>query len=316
MAMQGDGPEGQPGEGVATLTDLTALMDGGEEAADALDESEEGEESGEAEEVETAEDESEGEESEEEAEEPTFTIKVDGKDVTLKQSELIELGQKGLDYTKKTMALGEERRSFEAEREEVRTVKQEVHQRREQAARDLEVVHAFMEQQLGDPPDISLAAHDVGQFILAKELYEGQRAKLHQVAQALHQMRQQQEAETASQRQQRQAKVERELIDSLPGWKDAPAEKFKETADYVQSLGLTPEEVGEAALTVGFWQLAHKAKAYDALLAKKAEMKPVAQLPKVAKPGTSNQPPQLAKRQEAMKRHKAAPSISSLADLL
>lgn len=314
MSMVGDA-ETQPTEGVTTLSDLTALMDGGEEEAGALEESAEGEEAEESEEVEASGEEGE-QESEEEAEEPTVTVKVDGKEVVLKQSEAIELAQKGLDYTKKTMALGEERRAFESEREAVTAIRSEVAQHREQAIADLETVHAFMSEQIGNPPDIRLAAEDVGQFILAKELYEGQRAKLGQVAQALHQMRQQQGAEQASQRQQRQAKVERELIDSLPGWKEAPAERFKEAADYVRALGLTPDEVGDAALTVGFWQLAHKAKAYDALLAKKAEMKPVAQLPKVSKPGTNNQPPQLAKRQEAMKRHRANPSISSLADLL
>jgi hypothetical protein len=92
MSMEGQGPEGQPSDGVATLTDLVGLMDGGEEAEDALEESDEGEESEESEESEGSEEEAESE-GEEEAEEQAFTIKVDGKDVTLKQSELIELGQ-------------------------------------------------------------------------------------------------------------------------------------------------------------------------------------------------------------------------------
>jgi small-conductance mechanosensitive channel len=315
MSMEGQGPEGQPSEGVATLTDLVGLMDGGEEAEDALEESDEGEESEESEESEGSEEEAESE-GEEEAEEQAFTIKVDGKEVTLKQSELIELGQKGLDYTNKTMALAEERRAFEGEREQVRSLQHEVAQHREQAINDLQVVHHFLEQQLGDPPDVSLAAHDVSQYVFAKELYEGQRAKLHQVSQALHQMRQQQEAAQASQRKQRLDKVERELIDSLPGWKEAPAEKFKEAADYVESLGLTPADVGEAVATKGFWQLVHKAREYDRLQSEKAKLKPVQSLPKVAKPGNNNQPPQLAKRQEALKRHKANPSIKSLADLL
>lgn len=311
MSMVGDG-ESQPTEGEVTLDDIADAMVGEQ---DTPDESEkEGEESEESE-VEGSDDGAE-EGEDDEQEEPEFTIKVDGKDLTLKQSELIELAQKGTDYTKKTMALGDERRAFESEREEVRTIKQEVKQRHEQVVRDLEVVQAFMEQQLGDPPDVSLAAHDVSQYILAKELYEGQRAKLHQVAQALHQMRQQQEAEQASQRQQRQAKVERELIDSLPGWKDAPAEKFKETADYVMKLGLTPESVGDAALERGFWEMAHKAKAFDAIQAQKAQMKPKAQLAKVDKPAAKNptgKAAERAKREAAFARN---PSVDALADLL
>ena len=315
MMMVGDGPEGQPTEGVTTLSDLTALMDGGEEEVGALEESAEGEEAEESEESEAAEEEAQDGEDEEQ-EEQVFTIKVDGKETTLKQSELVEMAQKGADYTKKTMALADERRAFESERETVKSLQGEVKQHRERVVNDLEVVHAFMAQQLGEPPDLALLQQDATQYLLAKEWHEGQQAKLNQVAQALQQMRQQQEAEQASQRQERQSKVERELIDSLPGWKDAPEQKFKEAAEYVRSLGLTPEDVGDTALTVGFWQLAHKAREYDRLLAEKSKLKPVQSLPRVAKPGTNNQPPQLAKRQEALKRHKANPSISTLADLL
>jgi small-conductance mechanosensitive channel len=316
MSMEGQGPEGQPSEGVATLTDLVGMMDGGEEAADAQEESAEGEEAEESEESEGAEEEQDEAEGEEEAEEATFTIKVDGKEVTLTQSELVELGQKGLDYTNKTMALAEEKRAFEGEREQVKSLQSEVKQYREQAINDLRVLHAFVEDQIGPAPDISLAAQDAHQYLVAKEWHESQRAKLGQLSQALNHVLQQQEAEQANQRKQRQAKVERELIDSLPGWKDAPAEKFNEVADYVASIGLTPEEVGDAALTKGFWQLAHKAREYDRLQSEKAKLKPVQSLPKVAKPGNNNQPPQLAKRQEALKRHKANPSVKSLAELL
>lgn len=284
MRMEGDGPEGQPTEGVQSLEDVAGLF-GGDEAQE---ESELDEGAEEAETDDPDEEEAEAEAEEQEQDEPAFTIKVDGKEVTVKQSEALELAQKGLDYTKKTMALGDEKRAVEAEREEVRAVRQEVQQKREQAINDLRVLHAFMEEQIGQAPDISLLHTDAHQYLVQKEWHEGQRAKLGQLSQALNVMLQQQEAEQATQRQQRQAKVERELIDTLPGWKDAPAEKFKETADYVQSIGLTPDDVGDAALTTGFWQLAHKAREYDRLMAEKSKIKPVQSMPKVAKPGASN----------------------------
>jgi len=44
-------------------------------------------------------------------------IKHDGKEVTLSKSELIAQAQQGFDYSKKTMALAEDRKSLEAARE-------------------------------------------------------------------------------------------------------------------------------------------------------------------------------------------------------
>ncbi len=103
--MTGDA-NGQPVEGVVTLSDLAAEMEEAPaeelEAGDEQAEGEEGESEAEGD-VEGSE-ESE-EEDQEEQEEPTVTIKHDGKDVTLKQSEIVALAQQGFDYSKKTMAV-------------------------------------------------------------------------------------------------------------------------------------------------------------------------------------------------------------------
>jgi hypothetical protein len=107
--------------------------------------------------------------------------------------------------------------------------------------------------------------------------------------------------------------TERALRDTLPGWND---KTLPELAEYAGKFGLSEKVADHVLLQKGFWEIAQKAKAYDELQAKKAEMKPVSQLSKVAKPGTSNQPPQLARRQEAMKRFKAAPSLDGLAALV
>lgn len=56
----------------------------------------------------------ESEESEEEAEtEATFTIKYNGQDKKVSQSELVELAQKGFDYTQKTQAHAEQIKALE-----------------------------------------------------------------------------------------------------------------------------------------------------------------------------------------------------------
>ena len=310
--MVGDGPEGQPTEGVATLTDLVALMDGGEEVADALGESEEGEESGESEEVETSEEEGESE-SEEEAEEAAFTIKVDGKEVTLKQSELIEQAQKGFDYTQKTMALAEDRKAVEAVKAQAEQHRQSNEAALNDSLNKLQALEKFWGEQIGSPPPIEWAQQDAAYYLAQKELYENRKGQLEQARTAIANLENERQRQRQAFIAQQADATEKALRDTLPGWSD---DTLNDYAKYAAGLGLTPDKVDVAFVQEGFWRLIHKAKAYDALLAKKAEMKPVSQLPKVAKPGNNNQPPQLAKRQDAMKRYKAAPSISTLADLL
>jgi hypothetical protein len=87
MSMEGDGPQGQPAEGSDPMDALAAALEPKAESEEAPNPDESAnEEAEESEEVEAEEGEAEDEEG---AEEPTFTIKVDGKDVSLKQSELI-----------------------------------------------------------------------------------------------------------------------------------------------------------------------------------------------------------------------------------
>ena len=311
MRMEGQA-ERQPSEGVATLDDIVGRMaDGGEEAVDALDES--AEESEDAEETEEVEDTDEDEKGEEEAEEQTFTIKVDGKDVTLKQSELIEQAQKGFDYTQKTMAVAEERKAVEAARSQAN----EYRQRNEAALNEqlarLQALESFFESQVGGPPPIEWAQQDAAYYLAQKELYETRRGQLEQARTAISHLQGEQHRQRQVWIAQQAEAAEKELRDTLPGWDD---NKLDVLSQYLGGYGLTPDKAEGAYVQAGLWKLAHKAKAYDELQAKKAEMKPVAQLPKVAKPGTNNQPSHLAKRQEAFKRHKSSPSLTSLADLI
>jgi hypothetical protein len=318
MSMVGDGQEGQPTEGVTTLTQLSGLLDGGEEVSDegAPEESAEGEvEAGESEEVdESAEsEESDGEEEEGEAEEePTFTIKVDGKEVTLTQSELIESAQKGADYTQKTMALAEQRKAVDAERAEVGKVRQEAEQAREESVKRLTAYTNFLEAQLGSPPPISLLHESAEQYIAQKEFYESRKGMLEQARAEIQHLEEARNRARQSELAKKAEASEKALRDTLKDWTDKSPD---ELAAYMAEQGLPTQALGEAVVEKGIWLLAHKAREYDRLQAEKAKLKPKTELPKVHKP-KGVQPPQLAQRQEAMKRHKASPSLKTLADLL
>lgn len=301
----GDG-ESQP----ETAEEIGALFGETEETPEGQEEQEgqDGQESEEQEETE------EGEQ--ERQEEPTFTVKHDGKEVTLKQSELIELGQKGFDYTKKTMALSDERKAVETEREQVNAEREAVTKQKQQTVDDLRVVNQFLASIMPQAPDISLAQQDASRYLAEKNQYDSLRDKLSQAQQALGIATQELTAEKQRQNAEKQAKTEKHLIDTLPGWKDAPAQKFGEATQYLSTLGLSGKNVGETALEPGFWIMAHKAQEYDKLMQKKAELKPSTPT-RVATPGAAN-PVNPAKQTHAnkMERFKKAPSLESLGDLI
>lgn len=315
MIWEGDGPEGQPTEGVATLDSLAMNMDEGDDALGDEPEDEDGEE---PEGVE-GDDGDEPDESEEDSDEddegsdPTVTLKHDGKEIEVKLSEALNLAQQGYDYSKKTMAVAEERKAVEAERSRATDHFKAAEKVNSEAIARLEAYTKFMESQVGAPPSAELLSHDTHAYLVQKEQYEARRGQLGQAYEAVQALRNEQERQRQSAITEKAVATEKVLKDTLPGWND---ETLDTLAGYAATAGLTPQTASDAFLEPGFWTLAHKAQAYDALMAEKSRLKPVNKLPKVSKPQAGNQPPQLARRQDAMRRHKANPSMQTLVDLL
>lgn len=311
MEMEGDGLKGQPSDGADTLTALAdSAWDEGEEADDIDDGGEEpeieGEEAPEGEEE-------EGEEEEED--DPTVVIKHDGKDVELKLSEVKNLAQQGFDYSKKTMAVAEERKAAEAERAKAAEYRQNHEQALTETIGRLQAFAQFMEEQVGSPPPIEWAQQDAAYYLAQKELYENRKGQLQQAHAAIQNLTQEQSRQRQDWIARQADETERALKDTLPGWSD---ETMDALAGYLGNFGLTPKTVDVAFVQKGLWELAHKAKAYDDLLAKKATLKPKAELQRVQKPSASNQPNragvQKAKAFERLKRNPS--SVDALADLI
>ena len=305
-------PEKMTAESIGALLNEPAE----EEQEQPEGEQEEAEESEAPEGEEESEQEEEPEQEEKDKDEPTETIKHDGKEVTLKKSEVLELAQKGFDYTKKTMALADERKAFDAEREKVAQEATELGKTREEAVNDLRAINQFIEGILGEPPDISLAQQDASLYLVKRQQHDQLRDKLTQARHALTLAAQQADAERQRQQAAKQASTEKYLIDTLPGWKDNPEQKFKETAGYLESLGLNGKNIGSAALEPSFWILATKAQAFDQLAQKKAE-KPAKTPAKVTTPGSANPVNQATKSMQAkMERARKVPSLESIGGLL
>ncbi len=306
--MTGDA-EMQPVEGVDALDDLADSLTLDPNAERAAPEAGE-----DAEDEQEAEDTEETDESdEEEAEEPTFTIKVDGKDVTLKQSELIEKAQKGLDYTNKTMAVAEERKAVEAERSQVAERRQQTEQTLNETLTRLNAWTEYMQAQVGQMPDAGMLDYDTAGYLRLKEQHEARKGQLQQGYAAQQQLQQEQARSRQAWIQEKAAATEKTLNSTLPGWSN---DTLNDLSGYAESLGLTFQTANEAMLEPGFWQLAHKAKAYDAIQARKAQMKPTETLAKVSKPAASNSTGKVAERAKRESAFNKNPSVDALAALL
>lgn len=306
----------QPSEGADPLSELTdALVPEQEEGQrDARPEAEEPEE----EEQEPDETEEEDEEESDEGEEPAkkkFTLKHEGKEVELELTpdEEVAMLQKSFDYSQKTMAVAEERKAVQAERERIVQTRAQVDEQLTETVNRLQAFSQYMEDNVGQPPDVSLLDYDTAAYLRQKEQYEARRGQFQQTYAAIQHIQDEQARQRQAWIAERAADAERVLADTLPGWSD---NTLNELSGYAKTFGVTPNEAAEAMLSPGFWQLIHKAKAFDAIQAKKAEMKPTQKLARVAKPtavNTSGKVAERAKREAAFNKN---PSVDALAELL
>lgn len=304
--------EKQPAEtvdldGIAGLIEIDAEADTDDEAGEPESE----EEQGEAPEGEEQ-DADEGEESEE-AE--TETLTHEGKEVKLKKSEVLELAQKGFDYTKKTMALAEERKALEPVKQQYQERLTQHEQALTETMHRLQTAADFLESELGQPPSTDLASYDAGAYIAQKEAYQARVDKLRNTYGQLQHLEQQQNQLRQSTLLEKANETEKYLVEHLPGWKDAPEKSLAELNSYIKEFGLSPETTKEAYVERGLWEIAHKAREYDRLMAQKATLKPKAELPKVNKPAANHNPTNV-RQQEALKRFNKKPSLETLADLI
>lgn len=245
----------------------------------------EDEEDDEAEDGDDEEDDSE--EDDEEAEEPTYTVKVDGEEVEVTQSELLAGYSRDADYRRKTQALAEERKSVEAELEQLR-------QERAQYAQMLPALQQQLQSAGEKEPDWDrLYNEDPVEWVRQRELWRERQEKL-QAVQAEQQRLQQTQTQEQQKALQQQLKQEQEeLAKKLPEIVDP--EKGQQVrqriAEYGRQVGFRDEELNNVydhrAIVV-----LDKARRYDELMAKKQNLrpKPSKKAPRTAAPGPSSSP--------------------------
>lgn len=245
----------------------------GDETADVSEEVEAAPEGG------TAADEDGAESAEPEAR--LVTVTIDGKTQQVPLDEAVKGYQRQADYSRKTQALADERRSFESER---RAVTQE----RAQYAQLLTSLQQQLQSLQPREPDWQkLYDTDPVEWVRQREVWrelQDKRAAAQVELRRVQNLQQQEsQANLATVVQQNRQK----MLDAVPQWKDSTkweAERAK-ILDYGKKQGFTDEELAQAydhRAVVMLW----KAMQYDSLSANKPQ--PVVNKgPRVASPGSA-----------------------------
>ena len=270
-----------PEEGQAEVGE-TQLAEGSEDSeAAASEEDESGVEDAPGEE--TSEEQSGEDEQPEEQDQPqTFTIKLDGKQVSVTLDELQKGYTRTQDYTRKTQQIAEVRKQAEAETQAVRA-------EREQYA---QLLGALQAQLQSSEPQIDLERlyhEDPIEWVRQKEVMRERQEKLGAI-----QSEQQRLSQVAQYEQQRAmesqlASQQEALLAALPDWKDPKKAKAEKALviESAKAAGFTDEDL-KSVYDHRLVLLLRKAALFDQMVSKRQGIKPVVNNgPRPAKPGAA-----------------------------
>lgn len=201
---------------------------------------------------------------------PALEVDFDGETVRITAEEAKAGILRQADYTRKTMALAEERKALEADRQQAKQWFQQ----------QLAVVQQFQEP---EPDWVKMRDEDPIGYIQQRDAWNEKQAQRQQ-------MQQQTEAQLRAAYQQQMQEGQARLVDALPSWRDDTVRK-KESAEItdglVNSYGFRPEEL-QGLADHRLVLLARDAiKGRQAAKSTDIARKKVADKPKVQKPGSS-----------------------------
>ena len=271
-----------PEKGQAEL-DETQPAEESEEETEAAASEEDGSGVEDAPEEEVSEEQSEEEEEQEEGEQPqTFTVKVDGKEVSVTLDELQKGYSRTQDYTRKTQQIAEVRKQVEQETHAVRA-------EREQYA---QLLGALQAQLQSSEPHVDLERlyqEDPIEWVRQKEVMRERQEKLGAI-----QSEQQRLSQVAQYEQQRAmeaqlASQQEALLAALPDWKDPKKAKAEKALviESAKAAGFTDEDL-KSVYDHRLVLLLRKAALFDQMVSKRQGIKPVVNNgPRTAKPGAA-----------------------------
>jgi len=181
--------------------------------------------------------EEENEASEEESGQ-TYTVRVDGEEVEVTIDELLSGYSRTQDYTRKTMALADQRKDLESELNQIR-------QERAQLTQALEQLDVQDQEQ--EPNWDALYQQDPQQWLIQREVWREKQERKRALMEEKQRLLQAQEADKQRVIGQFVAQERDKLVEVLPSWRDekvAKAEKAK-VADYAKKIGFNDQEIAQ-----------------------------------------------------------------------
>ena len=225
----------------------------------------------------------ESDESEEESQPQTFTVKVDGQEVSVTLDELQKGYSRTQDYTRKTQQIAEVRKQVEQEAEAIRA-------ERSQYAQLLGALQVQVQQAAEPQIDWDrLYQEDPIEWVRQKEVMRENQEKARAIQseqQRLNQISQQEQAQTM---QQFLAQEQNLLLKALPQWSDPEKAKAEKSMliEFGQKAGFAPDELKNIFDHRVVWVL-RKAALYEQMMSKRGNIKPVVNNgPRPAKPGAA-----------------------------
>ena len=265
------------------------------------DEAEQGQSEEQPEELQAS-DEADAEYSEEEEIEqpkPKYKVKAAGEEIEVDEEELIKGYQQGVDYTKKSQALAEQRKAVEAERGHLEQVKQE----RQAYAQKLQALDSFLTQQnQGVDLDVLKETDPIGYAVAVAE--QSQREKQLAVVRAEQQrIAQQQQAEQQASLQNHLRQESEKLVSLIPELATPQGDAVrKQIRDYAKSVGWSDQELSSVYDSRAVVSL-YKAMKYEQLQKSKPELtKKLQSAPKMMRSGTSAPPTKSSQDKQVMQR--------------
>ena len=232
---------------------------------------------------ETAEEQSEEDEESEEQEQPqTFTVKLDGKEVSVTLDELQKGYSRTQDYTRKTQQIAEVRKQVEQETQAVRAERQQYAQ----------LLGALQAQLQATEPQVDLDRlyhEDPIEWVRQKEVMWERQEKAYAIQAVQQRLSQLSQYEQQRAMEETLSSQKDALLAALPTWKDpktARAEKAL-VVESAKAAGFSEEDL-KSVYDHRLVLLLRKAGLYDQMVSKRQGIKPVVNNgPRPAKPGAA-----------------------------
>jgi hypothetical protein len=224
----------------------------------------------------------EEEEPEEQEQQQTFTVKVDGKEVSVTLDELQKGYSRTQDYTRKTQQIAEVRKQVEQETYAVRA-------EREQYA---QLLGALQAQLQSSEPQVDLERlyhEDPIEWVRQKEVMRERQEKLGAIQSEQQRLSQVSQYEQQRAMEAQLASQQEALLAALPDWKDPKKAKAEKALviESAKAAGFTDEDL-KSVYDHRLVLLLRKAALFDQMVSKRQGIKPVVNNgPRPAKPGAA-----------------------------